>query len=77
MKRFLKNYIFSFFCPKQIKLKRRSDVISPSLVNQRILVYTGKIFISIFITKKMIGYKIGEFCFTRRKSAYKAKRKKK
>lgn len=53
-KQFFKNKIWS-----------RNSVIPFYLENKNVLVHNGKIFKKIFITRERIGYKFGEFVFTK------------
>lgn len=59
------------------KIWSRSSIIPASLVNSKVSVYNGKTFHIVRITKENIGYKFGEFCFTRNKGLKKKKIKKK
>lgn len=59
----------SIFKLKKKRLKKtfsRKSVIPASLINKRVLVYTGRRFIPIKIDRKKIGYKFGQFSFTRK-----------
>ncbi len=58
---------------KQIKVWSRRSVIPSFLVGSTVLVYNGKEFKKIIITREKVGFKFGEFCTTRR---YKSKSKK-
>lgn len=55
------------------KLVNRNLKITLSLVNKKVLVHDGKIFNEFVITHKMIGYKIGQFCATKKKVVHKKK----
>jgi small subunit ribosomal protein S19 len=55
----------------------RSAEILPKLIGTKILVHNGKIFKEIIVTKEMVGYKAGEFSFTRAKFSFKKKKIKK
>jgi small subunit ribosomal protein S19 len=53
---------------KQRKTKQiwsRQSVIPFFLIGQTVFVYNGKIFKKIFINREKIGFKFGEFSFTR------------
>nr|BBC77473.1 ribosomal protein S19 [Nitzschia sp. PL3-2] len=50
---------------KIIKTWSRSSTIIPSMVGFTIAIYNGKRHIPIFISDQMVGYKLGEFVFTR------------
>ncbi len=58
---------------KQIKLWSRRSVIPAFLIGSNVLVYNGKEFKKITITREKIGFKFGEFCTTRK---YRTKSKK-
>ena len=49
-----------------IKIWSRSSVISEVLIGKKVSVYNGKLFKQIKITREKIGYKLGEFSFTRK-----------
>lgn len=48
-----------------IKTWSRRSVISHDLVGKNLSVYNGKLFKLIKITEEKVGYKLGEFSFTR------------
>lgn len=50
---------------KQIKIFSRTSVISASFIDRSVLISTGKGFKKVYITRNHIGYKFGEFAFTR------------
>lgn len=50
---------------KIIKIWDRSSTVPHNLINRSVLIHTGRIFKKIFITRSKVGYKFGEFCFTR------------
>jgi len=45
----------------------RNSIIPNFLVNKRIKVYTGKNFLRILIRFKMIGFRFGQFVFTKKR----------
>jgi ribosomal protein S19 len=45
----------------------KSSLIIKILVGERIFVHTGKEIISIKITPRMVGFKVGEFFFNKKK----------
>lgn len=51
---------------KSLKIWSRNSVIPTSLINKTVLVYNGKEFKKVSITREKIGYKFGEFSFTRK-----------
>jgi small subunit ribosomal protein S19 len=54
---------------KSIKIWSRNSVIPMSLVNKAVQVYNGKEFKKVIITREKIGFKFGEFSFTRKHKA--------
>jgi small subunit ribosomal protein S19 len=60
---------------KILKIRSRNSVIFPALVHRSFGVYNGIKFLRVKVKKSMVGHKIGEFAFTRRKHLYKSKRK--
>ncbi len=58
---------------KQLKLWSRRSVIPSFLIGDTVLIYNGKEFKKVAITREKVGFKFGEFCTTRR---YKSKSKK-
>ena len=61
------------------KVWSRNCSIPFNCVGQKILVHNGKEFKKIFITREKVGYKFGEFVFTRKftKKVLKIKKQKK
>lgn len=59
------------------KFYNRSLKILPSFENKIFFIHNGKVFIQIRITKEMIGHKLGEFSFTKKRPIFKSKKKKK
>jgi small subunit ribosomal protein S19 len=49
-----------------LKLWSRSSVIPALLVGETVLVHSGKEFKRVAITREKVGFKFGEFSFTRR-----------
>lgn len=60
----------------KIKIWSRNSVIPVKFLNKTVWVYTGKIFRKVIITKEKLGYKFGEFSFTRVKNQKKKVKKK-
>ncbi|MGB9749855.1 MAG: 30S ribosomal protein S19 [Caldisericia bacterium] len=50
---------------KIIKVWSRDSTITEEMVGHTIAVHNGKTHIPVYITKAMIGHKLGEFAFTR------------
>lgn len=69
-----------YCCSKVFNLKKnkiwsRNSTIPSCLVGKKVFVYTGKNFRQIKVTREKVGFKFGEFSFTR--AFFKAKLKKK
>lgn len=60
-----------------LKIWSRRSVISASFIGKTVLVYSGKVFRKIFITREKVGFKFGEFCLTRTRIPKNYKKKKK
>jgi small subunit ribosomal protein S19 len=58
---------------KIIKIFSRNSVIFPSFVGFNFEVYNGFKFVTLEIKEPMIGFKFGEFVFTRKKLKHKIK----
>jgi ribosomal protein S19 len=59
-----------------VKTVCRSSEIIPRLVGINFDVYNGKSFSKFVVSKEMVGFKLGEFSFTRKKFSFKKKKKK-
>ena len=73
----------SLFVSKSVlkkKIKKvwsRNSIIPFFLINTTVFVHNGKIFKKLVITREKVGYKFGEFVFTRKSNQLiKLKRKK-
>lgn len=62
---------------KQIKIYERNSVITSDFLDKKVKIYNGKIFISVFIDDSKLGFKFGEFAYTRKRCIHKSKVKKK
>lgn len=51
---------------KAIKTWSRASMIGPSFIGYTFNVHNGKIHIPVYVTKDMVGHKLGEFAPTRR-----------
>jgi small subunit ribosomal protein S19 len=52
---------------KPVKTHKREILITPDMVGLKMAVYTGKEFVTLGITKEMIGFYLGEFVETRKR----------
>lgn len=60
---------------KLLIASRNSEII-PKFVGKTFKIHNGKTYFDVKITKEMIGYKFGEFVFTRSVFSFKKKSKK-
>ncbi|KAF8954301.1 mitochondrial ribosome small subunit component RPS19 [Flammula alnicola] len=58
-----------------IKTKARSCTILPNFVGVRCMVHNGKEYLPVLVTQDMVGHKLGEFSFTKKRFTYKATKK--
>lgn len=71
--------IFRF---QEVKLGKRNNIMSRNLpitlkfINRRVNIHTGNKFIKVFITPEKVGFKFGEFAFTRKHNKKKVKNEK-
>jgi small subunit ribosomal protein S19 len=61
---FLKKNLFKK--KSSIKIWSRSSTISVNFLNKKIYIYNGKIFIPLFVKEIHLGFKFGDFSFTRK-----------
>lgn len=61
---------------KKLKTYSRSSSIPSFLINKFVLVYDGKEFRKCYINREKVGYKFGEFSYSRKKNDVKKKFKK-
>ena len=75
---FLEKSIIQLNNKKKRKLKTysRSSCIPSFLINKFILIYDGKEFRKCYINREKVGYKFGEFSYSRKKNEVKKKFKK-
>lgn len=59
---------------KKLRIRYRDQVIPVILEGSKVLIYTGQRYISVFIDENKVGYKFGEFAFTRKKCIHKKKK---
>jgi small subunit ribosomal protein S19 len=62
---------------KQIFTRSRSSVITFDFLDLIVNVYNGKKYLPIKIREDMLGYKFGDFIFTKKKMIFRKKKKKK
>ena len=49
----------------QIKIWKRSKKICTNFLDRYVLIHNGKDFKRFFVKREHIGFKFGEFCFTK------------
>lgn len=62
---------------KQIYTRSRSSVITFDFLDLIVNVYNGKKYLPVKIKEDMLGYKFGDFIFTKKKMVFRKKKKKK
>jgi ribosomal protein S19 len=62
---------------KKIIVWSRASVIPEFFINKNVFVYNGKIFKKLLITREKVGFKFGEFIFTKIKPKLRLKKSKK
>lgn len=60
---------------KQIKIWNRNSVIPYYLIGKYVQIHNGKEFIKTHISREKIGFKFGEFVFTRKHTQKQPKKK--
>lgn len=65
---FISNYLLSskFMKKRKKEIWSRSSTIPETLVGQVVFIHNGKTFIKSYITREKVGFKFGDFAFTRR-----------
>lgn len=62
---------------KKIEIWSRQSSIPGFLIDKTVFIHNGKTFKKLLITREKIGFKFGEFAFTKIKAKTKEKKKKK
>lgn len=57
--------LFNYTSGESCKV-HRSDFISSLFIGKQVLVYNGKLYREILVTEDMVGYKFGQFSWTRK-----------
>lgn len=60
---------------KELYTRDRANTIIEEMNGKKIYIYNGNKYIFCLVSDKMIGYKLGEFAFTRKVCAAKKKKK--
>ena len=62
---FLNNSLFKHSKKINFKIWSRSSTVPSFLIGKMVLVHSGKEFKKVLITREKVGFKFGEFVFTR------------
>ena len=73
---FIKDELFKRKKNQRIEIINKNLTILPEYLNKFAHIYNGQTFIYLKIYKNMIGYKFGEFIYTKKKNIFKKKNKK-
>ncbi|KJA26511.1 hypothetical protein HYPSUDRAFT_36222 [Hypholoma sublateritium FD-334 SS-4] len=58
-----------------IYTQARACTILPNFVGVKFMVHNGKDFLPVSVTQDMVGHKLGEFSFTKKRFTFKATKK--
>jgi ribosomal protein S19 len=61
--------------PRFLYFWTKNSLLNLNLLDKKISIYNGKVFISLNVIKQIIGYKLGSFCVTRKKPPHIGKQK--
>jgi small subunit ribosomal protein S19 len=60
---------------KQLKIIERNSVVTSEFLNKKVKIYNGKLFVNVFIDEAKVGFKFGEFAYSRKRCIHKSKLK--
>ena len=61
--------------PRFLYFWKKNSPLNLNLLDKKISIYNGKVFISLYVIKQVVGYKLGSFCVTRKKPPHIGKQK--
>jgi len=61
--------------PRFLYFWAKNSPLNLNLLDKKISIYNGRVFISLNVIKPIIGYKIGDFCITKKKPPHIGKQK--
>jgi len=61
--------------PRFLYFWTKNSLLNLNLLDKKVSIYNGKVFISLNVIKQIIGYKLGSFCVTRKKPPHIGKQK--
>lgn len=70
---FLDNSLLNFHTKPRIKSWSRRSTVLSSWVGNRVDLYNGQKFVPVTVRSYMIGHKLGEYVYTRKKCIHKKK----
>jgi small subunit ribosomal protein S19 len=73
---FIDNSLKKKFCNVKCKVWSRKSIVPYELIKKFVYIHNGKIFKKIYVNREKVGYKLGEFTFTRNHFVKKKKNKK-
>lgn len=59
----------------KLKINSREEIIPVQFLDSKVSIHNGKRYINTYIDKFKLGYKFGEFAFTRKRCIHKVKKK--
>ncbi len=63
---FIKNTLFRNLAKQNHKIWSRNSTIPLFFKDKKVLIYSGKTFVPTKITRSKVGFKFGQFCYSRR-----------
>jgi len=69
------NNILDKNVPRFLYFWKKNSSLNLNLLDKKISIYNGKVFISLYVIKQVVGYKLGSFCVTRKKPPHIGKQK--
>jgi len=69
------NNILDKSVPRFLYFWKKNSSLNLNLLDKKISIYNGKVFISLYVIKQVVGYKLGSFCVTRKKPPHIGKQK--
>ena len=61
--------------PRFLYFWAKNSPLNLNLLDKKVSIYNGRVFISLNVIKQIIGYKLGSFCITRKKPPHIGKQK--
>jgi len=61
--------------PRFLYFWAKNSSLNFNLIDKKVSIYNGRVFISLNVIKQIMGYKLGSFCITRKKPPHIGKQK--